>query len=339
MLRAFVKCVNGVDPGIRIIGFRDGFDGILKKQFVHLDLPSVRGLLPRGGTILGTSSRDNPFAYPVRLGERWTAVDRSAEVRRNFEELGLDCLVAIGGDGTLKIARDLGMPLVGVPKTIDNDLSGTDITFGFRTAVQTAANALDQLHTTAESHHRVFLLEVMGRYAGFIALAAGLAGGADFILIPEIPYRLESVLEVIRDREKTGRFFSIGVVAEGARPVKGHFSVAWTDRATGQLRLGGAADRLARQLKGRIEHEVRTLVLGHLQRGGSPCADDRILATSFGAEAARAALEGDYGKMVGVVHGEIVRVPIDEAVSKSKCVDPNGPLCRTARGIGIGLGD
>lgn len=338
VIRAFVKTVKLESPKDRVLGIRDGFSGLLRRDVVELDISNVRGLLPRGGTVLGTSNRDNPFEYPVKSRGVWKKVDRSAEARRAFRELGLDGFVAIGGDGTIRIARDLGFPLVAVPKTIDNDLGGTEVTFGFRTAVETAAMALDRLHSTAESHHRVLLLEVMGRYAGFIALSAGLAGGADFILIPEIPYRIESLVDVIKKREKRGSLFSVGVVAEGAHPVGGQYTFL-EGGGPGAPRLGGAADRLARELEGKVENEVRCVVLGHLQRGGSPCAEDRVLATRFGVAAAKACLQSDWGVMVGLASDGIVRVDIDKALSVPKRVDPEGPVCRTTRALGICLGE
>ena len=339
VLRAAVKTLRR-SGSVRVLGLRDGFSGLLDRDVVELDAETVRGILPRGGTILGTSSRDDPFQYPIRDGKDWRTVDRSQEAREAFENLGAECLIVVGGDGTMGIATKLGIPMVGVPKTIDNDISGTEFTFGFRTAVETAAMAIDRLHSTAESHHRVLLLEVMGRYSGFIAMHSGLAGGADFILIPEIPYSVPSIVTVIRDRERIPkRFFSIGVVAEGARPIGGDFAVAWRDPATNNPRLGGAADRLCGELRPHVEHEIRSVVLGHLQRGGSPCAEDRILATRFGHAAAVAALERDHGKMVALAADDIVRIPVEDAIAARKVVDPQGSLCRAAREIGVGLGE
>jgi ATP-dependent phosphofructokinase / diphosphate-dependent phosphofructokinase len=307
----------------------------------------VRGILPRGGTILGTTNRADPFHYEVEVqaqgGTKSTQVlDVSDTVLRRVRELGLDVLIAIGGDGSLRIAYELmekGLQVVGVPKTIDNDLLMTQVTFGFDTALNTAMEALDRLHTTAESHHRVMLLEVMGRDAGWIALHAGLAGGADVILIPEIPFRIEPVIAKFHARERRGRPFSLVVVAEGAAPEGADQVYQSEDAVTGWKRLGGISYSIARDIEQRTGYEVRATVLGHIQRGGSPVPVDRILATRFGVEATRLAVEGHFGQMVAVCCGDIVAVPLADAIGRLRQVSPDGQLVRQARAIGIVFGD
>jgi 6-phosphofructokinase 1 len=270
-------------------------------------------------------------------------VDASGTAKKNVEKLGLDCLIVIGGDGSLSIGerfwRELGIPVVGVPKTIDNDLSATDYTFGFATAVQSATWALDCLHTTAESHHRVMLLEVMGRDAGWIALHAGLAGGGDVVLIPEIPFRFEPLIAKFQARERRGRPFSLVVVAEGAAPEGGTQVFAGQDAVTGWKRLGGISYQIAREIESRGGYEVRATVLGHIQRGGTPVPSDRILATRFGIEAARLAVEGKFGSMVALRGDEIVAVPLADAIGHLKRVDEKGQLIQEARAIGMVFGD
>jgi 6-phosphofructokinase 1 len=338
VLRAVVRTAEK-SGGLETIGILDGFEGLLERRFVPFTSATVRDLISKGGTVLGTTNRSNPFAFRDGGGGKR---DRSGEVLANVREAGLDGLVVIGGDGSLKIARnfsELGLPVVGVPKTIDNDLAATDYTFGFWTAVETATDALDRLRDTAESHHRVMILEVMGRDAGWIALHAGLSGAADVILIPEIPYRVEAVEAKIEERAARGQKFSLVVVAEGAKPEGGSQSVQVEDSGDGFPRLGGAGVRLANDLKSRVEHEVRVTVLGHLQRGGSPVPFDRILATRLGRHAAELAARGAWGRMVCVVRGEICDVPLQEAVSSQKLVDPAGELVGTARALGTGFGD
>jgi 6-phosphofructokinase 1 len=341
VLRAVVRTAERCQQngGLETVGILDGFEGLLERRFVPFTSATVRDLISKGGTVLGTTNRSNPFAFGDGSASR---IDRSAEVVATMRDEGLDALVVIGGDGSLRIARqfsDLGLNIVGVPKTIDNDLAATDYTFGFWTAVETATDALDKLRDTADSHHRVMVLEVMGRDAGWIALHAGISGAADVIVIPEIPYRIEAVEAKIEERAGRGQKFSLVVVAEGARPVGGEVVMQTADAGDGHPRLGGAGIRLARELKGRIDHEVRTTVLGHLQRGGSPVPFDRILATRFGCHAAELAAAGKFGRMVCVVGGRIHDVPLAEAVSAQKLVDPNGELVRTARAVGIGSGD
>ena len=337
VLRAVVRTAERV-YGAEVIGILDGFKGLLDGRFRHLGGPDVRELIRTGGTVLGTTNRDNPFACPGEEGP----VDRSAECLENARKGGFDALIIIGGDGTLRIASELGrrgLNVVGVPKTIDNDLASTDYTFGFWTAIDTATEALDRLRDTAESHHRVMLLEVMGRHAGWIALHAGMAGAADVILIPEIPYIPESVAETVVRCQERGRASSLVVVAEGAMPRGGEMAVVAVDPTTGVKRLGGAGERLARELEVRTRCDVRVTVLGHLQRGGSPVAFDRILATRFGEAAVHVAMAGRFNRMIRLANGHIEDVDLDEAVREVKLVDPAGPLVTSARALGIAFGD
>jgi phosphofructokinase-like protein len=320
---------------IEAVGIQLGFEGLLTKSIVPLTTDSIRGILPKGGTLLRTTNRGNPFEYPDASGG---CVDRSGEVIENIRELGIDGIIAIGGDGTLRIAQrlcDMGIPMVAVPKTIDNDLLATDYTFGFHTAVAVATDAVDRLHTTAESHDRVMILEVMGRTAGWIALYSGIAGGADIILIPEIPYRPQEIVKSIRERSKEGSNFDIIVVAEGAKRVGGE--EAYLDKAT--RRLGGIAYQVAADIQQHIDLEIRVTVLGHIQRGGSPIAFDRILASRFGAMAGELIAKRQFGQMVALRSDEIVAVPIQDAVSKIKYVEPEGQMVQTARNLGISFGD
>lgn len=334
VIRAAVRTLVR-EHGIEAVGIQFGFEGLLRKSVVPLTLESIRGILPKGGTLLRTTNRGNPFEYPSGEGE---ITDRSAEVVANIRELGLDGIIAIGGDGTLKIADrlcDMGVPMVAVPKTIDNDLAATDYTFGFQTAVAVATEAVDRLHTTAESHDRVMILEVMGRNAGWIALYAGLAGGADIILLPEIPYKPRAIVDLIEERQEEGRKFDIIVVAEGAKRHGGEET--YLDKAA--RRLGGVAYQVASDIQNHIELEIRVTVLGHIQRGGSPNAYDRILASRYGAEAANLVAREQFGQMVALRGDRIVSVPIAEAVSRPKNVDPEGELVKAALGLGISFGD
>lgn len=330
--------------GWRVLGIEDGFDGLIDEpNYRELDLHAVRGILPLGGTILGTSNRGNPFRYPI-CGENGQVVleDVSEQVLANFKRLGADALVAVGGDGTLSIARrlnDLGMPVVGVPKTIDNDLQGTDLTFGYNTAVAIVTEALDRLVTTAESHHRVMVIEVMGRDAGWIALEAGLAGSAGVILLPEIPFDLDLVCEHIMNRRKDGSRFNIVVVAEGAYPKGGQKVVQATAEETHGLdRLGGIGHYVAKEIGQRQGLETRVVVLGHTQRGGSPSPYDRILASRFGVHAVKMIEQEEYGQMVALCGHEVTSVPIEEAVATQNLVNPAGNLVWTLEQLGIMLG-
>jgi 6-phosphofructokinase 1 len=301
--------------GDELVGFLDGWKGVLERQTMVLDVERCRGILPRGGTILGTS-RTNP--YKVDGG--------SQQVLDNLRAEGIDAFIAIGGDDTLGVAKKLaeeGLVIVGVPKTIDNDLSATEVTFGFDTAVQIASDAIDRLHTTAESHDRVMVVEVMGRHAGWIATEAGIAGGAAEILIPEEPFDIDAICTRLRGRHDRGRYASLVVVAEGATPVEGTMEVQSGEvDAFGHVRLGGVANRVAQGIEERTGFETRVTILGHIQRGGTPTAFDRILATRFGVAAIDAVHEGGAGEMVALQAGQIVRVPLADAVGVSKTVDP-----------------
>jgi 6-phosphofructokinase 1 len=308
-----------------------------------MNASSVSGILHLGGTILGTTNAANPFCYPA-LGEGGKTVERdiSGAVVTNFQKLGLDALIVIGGDGTLSIAEkfyEKGIPLVGVPKTIDNDIDGTVSTFGFDTAVNTARDALDKLHTTAESHRRVLVVEVMGRNAGWIAVHSGIAGGADIILIPEIPYDISKVAESVMKRERTGKRFSIVVVAEGASPVGGTLTYADAKYAGREQRLGGIGERVACAISELTGKEARVVVLGHLQRGGPPTTFDRVLGTRFGAGAARLIRKGEFGRMVALIPPDVQSVPIRQAIGRLKTVPLTNDIIESAREIGICFGD
>ena len=329
-----------VHRGWECVGIRRGFDGLLgDDEVVSLGPAQVRGITHLGGTILGTTNRGDPFKWRrQRADGTWEERDRSDELVAAFRALHLEALISIGGDGSLAIALQLmakGIPVVGVPKTIDNDVGGTVATFGFDTAVATATDAIDRLHSTAESHERVMVVEVMGRYAGFIALHAGIAGSADVILIPEIPFDITKVCDKIRRREAEGRHFSIVVVAEGAAPKGG--SVSLIDPA--HQRLGGIADKVAHSIEQMTAKETRTLVLGHLQRGGSPTTFDRLLGLRFGAAAVRLIAERKFGYMVALQPPTIAAVPIKEAIATPKRVPLDSDTIATARDIGISLGD
>ncbi|MEZ0397220.1 MAG: ATP-dependent 6-phosphofructokinase [Anaerolineales bacterium] len=341
VIRAVVKTALLVYD-CQVLGVQDGFDGFLAPGGVFpLDLTAVRGILPRGGTILGTANRGNPFARKVIRNGKETIEDVSDQVVDAIRALDLDALIVIGGDGTLHIALELGakgVPVVGVPKTIDNDVGGTEVTFGFDTALTIATEALDRLHTTAEAHHRVMVLELMGRDAGFIALHAGVAGGADVILIPEIPFRFEAVLDKVRQRAERGSRFSLIAVSEGAKPVGGAQVFRRQGDAVYVPRLGGIGQQVAEFIEAQ-GFESRLTVLGHLQRGGSPTAFDRWLATRYGAAAVRAAAAGEFGRMVALHNAQVTTVPLDEALAVPKRVDLHGDAVRTARGIGISFGD
>lgn len=329
--------------GWEVYGIREGFDGLLAATDVidltHMD---VTDLLARGGTILGAANRGNPFARPVEGSDGEVAyVDLSQKAIERMTELGLDALICAGGDGTMAIAQrlvDKGAPIVGVPKTIDNDLAETEVTFGFDTAVRTATEALAKLQTTAESHHRVMILEVMGRDAGWIALYTGIAGGADTILIPEIPYKLSSICNRIREIRDSGRRYSLIVVAEGARPINGEQQYLEDLSKTSKRRLGGVGYDVGAALAECIDTEVRVTVLGHVQRGGQPSARDRYLATGFGTRAVHLVSQAKWGYMVSLKGSEIVDVAMQDAV-RMKFVDPQGSWVEIARDLGIVFGD
>lgn len=342
VIRGVVRAAT-LQRGWRVLGIEDGFDGLIGEPRVReLDLEAVRGILPRGGTILGTSNRGNPFAYPVREGEEVRLVDMSEAVIAGFRRTGAEALIAVGGDGTLKIGQrlnELGLPIVGVPKTIDNDLRGTDVTFGYHTAVATVTEALDKLHSTAESHHRAMVVEVMGRDAGWIALESGIAGSADVILIPEIPFDLEKVAEALTRRRARGSRFSILVVAEGAFPADGgRVLQVGAEENFGIERLGGIGRFVAREVEKRMAVETRTVVLGHVQRGGSPSHTDRLLGSRFGVRAVDLIEQGRFGQMVALRGRAVVAVEIEEAVGSLNLVDPDGELVHTAESLGVMLG-
>jgi phosphofructokinase-like protein len=345
-LNAVIRAVvlSALARGWEVLGIKRGFAGLLgEDDVIALTRDSVRGIAHMGGTILRTTNRGNPFKWPKpRSDGTFEEIDRSDELITNVRQLGIDAIIVIGGDGTLAIAEQLsakGVNIVGVPKTIDNDVAGTITTFGFDTAVNTALEAIDKLHTTAESHDRVLVIEVMGRHAGFIALHAGLAGTADVILIPEIPYLLSKVCEKIAARDRAGRHFSIVVVAEGAVPKGGEESTMGPSMPGQDRRVGGIAGRMAYEIQKITGKETRSLVLGHLQRGGMPTGYDRLLATRFGGAAVRAVEEKKWGCMVALQSPHIVTIPIKEVLREVKRVDPSHDVVRTARETGISFGD
>ena len=337
VIRAVVKTAT-CEYGMRVIGIEDGFEGLLGATQTRVLTPGeVRGLLPRGGTILGTRNQGH-FAERTKDGKRVAVEQVYQEAISNMRILGIDALVVLGGEGTLEIAAEfdkLDVPVCGVPKTIDNDLASTELTFGFVTALDIATEALDRLHTTAESHDRVMILEVMGRHTGWIALHSGIAGGADVILIPEIPFSLDAVVEKINARDVAGSNFCIIVVAEGALEIGHELIYQYKGDAEHAPRLGGIGMYLQHQIEAKTGKETRCVVLGHLQRGGRPNAFDRMLATNFGSCAVRALADGRRGVMVALQAGNVKTVPLSEAIANIKTVPPNGQLVRTARDTGI----
>jgi 6-phosphofructokinase 1 len=342
VIRAAV--LSAIDRGWDVLGIKRGFAGLMgEDEVIPMTRETVRGIAHLGGTILRTTNRGNPFHYPrVQPDGTILSEDRSDELIENAARLGIDAIISIGGDGSLAIAQQLcdkGMKIVGVPKSIDNDVSGTITTFGFDTAVNTAMEAIDKLHTTAESHDRAIVMEVMGRDAGFIALHSGVAGTADVILIPEIPYDIEKVCEKIDARDRAGRHFSIIVVAEGAFPKGGRTSTLGESLPGEARRVGGLCEPIAREIQARTGKETRSLVLGHLQRGGMPTGYDRLLATRFGGAAVRAVADQKWAHMVALQSPHIVTIPIKEALREPKRVDPTHDLVLTARATGISFGD
>lgn len=341
VIRAVAKAAN--QRGWECLGILGGYEGLLEPRQVQvLDSQTLSGLLTRGGTILGTANRGRFSAKTGHGDSRQLPKELLDGVRAGMEALGVSALVSIGGDGSLTIAQQMhehGVPIVGVPKTIDNDLEGTLFTFGFDSAVACATDALDRLHTTAESHNRVIVLEVMGRYAGWIALFAGVAGGADVILIPEIPFGYDSIEAKIRERDARGKKFSLVIVAEGAREKDGGFVTSSEQEGNREARLGGIGSVVAAQIERRTGKETRACVLGHLQRGGSPTPFDRTLCSTFGAYAVELIAGGAFGRMVGWQGSQIGDVAIRDAVGRLKTVPPEGSLARTARALGISLGD
>ncbi|MGI6712385.1 MAG: 6-phosphofructokinase [Bacillota bacterium] len=343
VIRAVVKTAV-TDYGMEVLGIKDGYKGLVEEEFVPLGLEQVAGILPKGGTILGTTNRDSPFHYRVRVNGQDEYLDKSGQVIDVIKRNGLEALIIIGGDGTLAIAQkffEKGINVIGVPKTIDNDLSATDVTFGLDTAVTTATEAIDKLHTTAESHHRVMILEVMGRDAGWIALHAGLAGGADVILIPEIPFTIEKICAKIKERNDRGRRFSIVVAAEGAAPLGGEQVVSGNNEGNiyNPVKLGGIGKFVGEKIAEQSGHETRVTVLGHLQRGGSPTPRDRILATHFGSAAVHALARKEKGVMVCLKGQNVLTVPLKDASEKLKRVPIEGDLVKTAKSVGISFGD
>jgi 6-phosphofructokinase 1 len=343
VVRAVVKTAIG-EYGWEVLGIIDGFDGFIRDGGLkRLTVNDVRGILPEGGTILGTANRGNPFLRKqAGPGGEAVFVDILDEMAARIHELDVDGIIVIGGDGTLGASLKLierNCLIVGVPKTIDNDLGGTDQTFGFDTALSTATEAVDKLHTTAASHRRVIVVEVMGRDAGWIAMGAGLAGGADVILIPEIPFRIDSVCKRIRNRTTFGSKFSIVVAAEGATPEGGEPVYKRGGDPMYTPRLGGVGAHVSEQIEKIVGQETRVVVLGHLQRGGHPTPYDRLLGTRYGAAAVRLIAEGKVGHMVALHGTQISSVPIAEAVANPKRVDPQGELVNTAKGLGICMGD
>ena len=349
-LNAVIRAVvlAAIHEGWEVYGIRDGFGGILnpdpdEEGGFRLTRESVSGITHMGGTILGTSNRGNPLNWPrVQEDGSVIEIDRSDEILEAFKNHGLDCLIAIGGDGSLNIAKHLrgkGLRVIGIPKTIDNDLGSTVMTFGFLTAVETATDALDKLHSTAQSHKRTFVVEVMGRHAGWIALFAGVAGTADVILIPEIPYSMEKVAEKIRSRYEDGPEFAIVVAAEGAKPIGGEASFIEKAKPGQDARYGGLAEKIAGQIGEMTGVETRSLVLGHLQRGGQPISYDRLLALRFGSAAIELVKRGDFGSMVSLDPPDVKAVPLGEALAQPKLVPVQGDVVRTARALGISFGD
>lgn len=345
-LNAVIRAATlaALDRGWTVLGVKRGYAGLLgEDEVIPLTADTVRGIAHLGGTILRTTNRGNPFEFPIRQNDgSWKEIDRSDELIENARNLGIQAMISIGGDGSLAIAQrlvDKGMHIVGVPKTIDNDVSGTVTTFGFDTAVQTAIEAIDKLHTTAESHDRVMVLEVMGRDAGFIALHSGVSGAADVVLIPEIPWKIENVCTAVMERDRNGRKFAIVVVAEGVKDARGVQSIIGESMPGQDRRVGGIAQRIAKQIQDLTGKECRSMVLGHLQRGGMPTGYDRLLATRFGGAATRAVADGKWGYMVALRPPDIVTVPITEALRESKRVDPGHDVVQTARAVGISFGD
>ncbi len=346
VIRAIVKRASH-EHNWEVLGSIDAFDGILRDpmHLVELNMERVAGIHVKGGTIIGTTNKGGPFAWPVKDSDgNWKTVDRSEDFLQRLRYQNIEAVVNIGGDGSQRISQklfELGCPIIGVPKTIDNDLSDTDFTFGFQTAVDVATDAVDKLVTTAASHHRVLILEVMGRYAGWIALHAAIAGGAEVCLIPEIPYKISSVMETIDQRVDSGKGFAIIVIAEGAHPQQGSMTFCKDDTPGAmKIRLGGAGLHLSQELKeAGCSIDIRETILGHLQRGGRPNSFDRILASMFGVKAFELVLEQKWGHMVAYRHPNIIGVPISEAIKEYNLVDVHSDLVATARGLGISLGD
>jgi ATP-dependent phosphofructokinase / diphosphate-dependent phosphofructokinase len=347
VIRAIVKRVN-LEPDWEVLGSIEAFNGILRDpmEVVLLDRKAVSGIHIRGGTILKTTNKGGPFEWPVKAPDgSWYVVDRSDDLLERLNRLGVEAVISIGGEGSQEISQKLyekGLNIIGVPKTIDNDLSSTDVTFGFQTAVEVATESVDKLVTTAASHNRLMILEVMGRDAGWIGLSAAIAGGADVALIPEIPYDINKVAEKIRQRTEGGRGFAIVVISEGAKSLGGEVTARKSEEVGYKnVMLGGVGHRLLAELKESktLEVDARVMILGHLQRGGTPIAYDRILATQFGVKAVELVLEEKYGHMVSYRHPNVISVPIASAIAEYNFVSRESNLVKTARGVGISLGD
>jgi 6-phosphofructokinase 1 len=340
VIRGVAKCAH--DQGIEVIGIEDGFEGLVEGRARQLFNKDVSGILTVGGTILGTSNKGDPFHWPETRNGEIVIVDRSRDAIANYEKWKLDALITIGGDGTMNISNKLikmGLNIVGAPKTIDNDLEATDLTFGHDSAVFVVAEAIDRLHTTASSHHRVMIVEVMGRYAGWIGLNGGLAGGADIILLPEFPFHWEKIFAKAIERNRKGKRFSIVCVAEGAKPYGGEILAREVDiRRTDPIQLGGIGEVVAKKIARETGLETRFTVLGHLQRGGSPTPFDRILATKFGYQAIYLTLKKEFGKMAALKGDKIIAVDIEEAISRLKLVKEDNQAFLTARAIGVEFG-
>lgn len=332
-----------LEKDIEVIGIEDGYHGIINNRYRTIKYDDVSGILTLGGTILGTSKTANPYHYAIKKGDKLEFQDRSKEALKNIKKLDLSCLVCIGGDGTLSIAYRLfkdGVPIIGLPKTIDNDLRGTDITFGFDSAVSIATEGIDRIHTTAQSHHRVMIVEVMGHRAGWIALYSGIAGGGDIILIPEIPYDVNIIAEKVKERNKRGKKFSIVVVAEGARPKGGDIVIQRiVKESSDPIRLGGIGFVLGEQIEKTTGLETRTVVMGHLLRGGPPTPFDRILATSMGTKAIDMIENKKFGYMAGVKKNSLVAISLKEVAKGPKTVPLNHPMIKAARSLGTCFGD
>ncbi|RPI02762.1 MAG: 6-phosphofructokinase [Calditrichaeota bacterium] len=341
VIRAVTKALI-LNHDVDVIGFEDGYEGLIENRYRELDWNAVSGILQQGGTILGTSNKADPFNHIIHQDDKLLRIDVSDRVLQNVAALNIDAVVCIGGDGSMTIARklmDKGLPVVGVPKTIDNDLFGTDYTFGYDTAVSIAAEAIDRIHTTAQSHHRVMLVEIMGRYAGWLTLGAGLAGGADVILIPEIEYDLNVIQKIVEQRSKRGRRFSIIAVAEGAKSLGGELTVQRVIHdSPDKIRLGGISIKLSADIETATNLETRATILGHLQRGGTPTAFDRILATRYGVAAADLVVQGRYGRMVALQGGRIVDVSLEEVGGRTRTVGLDHELLHVARRTGVSLG-
>ncbi|MCP4650817.1 MAG: ATP-dependent 6-phosphofructokinase [PVC group bacterium] len=342
VIRAVAKKLI-IEQNAEIIGIKDGYEGIINNKYKTLSYRDVSGILTLGGTILGTSNIANPYKYAVKEKGKLKFKDMSKKVIQNVKRLKLDCLVCIGGDGTLAIASKLakdGIPVIGVPKTIDNDIKGTDVTFGFNSAVTIATEAIDRIHTTAESHHRVMVVEVMGRTAGWIALYAGIAGGGDIILLPEMPYDINGIAEVVKERNRRGKKFSIIVISEGAKPKGGKVVVQkMVKESTIQARLGGISFMLVDQLEKITGLGSRAVVLGHLQRGGSPTPFDRILATRLGTKAADMIKRRKFGSMVAVKGDSLKEISLQKVATGARTVPRNHSMIQAGRSVGTYFGD